>query len=549
MTTKLERLLFVRKRLMSDIGRQVGIIDKFGDETAANVMLSRKDALEDLWAEYKANMDAIEDTRGWIGSDEFITESAAIHDSYVAALIKLLGLIPEQTENMQQLLTTFRRSRHHVTMSEPNTSREEGIEGGSNNRHEERNMGSGDQLPNDPLLDRPRANSTLQGTDGLSATIKLPPLHIKTFSGNLIDWTEFKATCEATFAKIADDTHRFYYLKGFLTHEPAMLVKHLPLCEDSYSKAWNLLKKRYDNERAIIDTNIKQLVDLPVLQNESAEELKNMLNTVNGCIAAINSFKINTDTWDSILIFLLRQRLDANNIKNWEEYIQGSRKVPPFVKFTEFLEMRINILETTALTQVMKPLESKQKVFLATASGSQAKKCTICKQEHFAFQCPTLTTLSAEQRTAFVVSKGLCTNCLYPHKIEDCKSRFSCRHCSQRHHTALHPAVHIHNITTEESGIEQNINVEPEEQQAFEMQTEFIAHVNEKAITQHVKLATAIVRIEHNDRHVYARALIDQGATANLLSRRIAEALKLSHVKVGIPIVGVCDAVSYNVKT
>lgn len=269
-----------------------------------------------------------------------------------------------------------------------------------------------------------------------------------------------------------------------------MLIRHLPLKEDSYEKAWSLLMNRYDNERAIIDSNIKQVVELPILSTESADGLKNMLNTVNGCIAAINSFKINTETWDCILIFLLRQRLDANNIKLWEESLKGTKKVPPFKRFVEFLETRINILETTSMIQptIKMANEKGQKVFFTTTKIS--KKCTICKQEHFAFNCPQLKTLSAIQRPEFIVRKGLCTNCLYPHKLEECQSRFTCRHCSQKHHTALHPPVQINNINTEEGSNDSEPELEPDEEQALEMQHAVVAHVDQKLTNCPVKLAT-----------------------------------------------------------
>lgn len=167
---------------------------------------------------------------------------------------------------------------------------------------------------------------------GLPAMVKLAPLPIKSFSGKLVDWPEFKATCESTFTNIMDEVNRFRYLKSHLSDEPYRLIKHLPLMAGNYDRAFELLKKRYDNERAIINANLNRLVKLPVLKIESANDLKYIVDITNECISALNGYNINTDLWSSMLIFLLTQRLDSNSIKQWEKKIQGQRTVPPHLK-------------------------------------------------------------------------------------------------------------------------------------------------------------------------------------------------------------------------
>lgn len=108
---------------------------------------------------------------------------------------------------------------------------------------------------------------------GIPAMVKLPPLNIEPFAGSLIDWPEFRAKCLTTFTKIVDEVHRFIYFKGYLTGEPARMVKHLPMVVGSYDKAFEILKKRYDNPRAIVNANLNRLFELDRFQNESAQDL------------------------------------------------------------------------------------------------------------------------------------------------------------------------------------------------------------------------------------------------------------------------------------
>lgn len=372
MANKIERLTFTRKRLVQDIERQVQKINECQADTEPIVLLSRKDALEELWSDFRANTKEFETSQNWVGSDQFIEENGHVHEQYLKGLAQITKLLPAETNALQQSFTLFRR---HSRNTEPiNTEPNTGNEANGDPLHDQ---GNGNLHSSTPT------STTLPRMGGLQAAIKLPPLQIKTFAGDLLDWPELKATCESICTDSMGDTNKFRYLKSFLTDEPAHMIKHLPLCDGSYDRAWAILKKRYDNERAIINTNLKRVFDLQTSASESAEKLKTMLNVSNECIATVNSYGINTDSWDAIMIFALTRHLDAQNIQHWEEQIRGKKTIPKLSEFTEFLEMRISILETTAATKSMMDNSTtntrKPKVLVTTTT----KKCTICGDNHF----------------------------------------------------------------------------------------------------------------------------------------------------------------------
>lgn len=119
MANKIELLSFTRRRLVSDIKHQTTVIAAMTAVTSVPLMLSRKDALESLWSDFKRNIDAFENTRDWIGTQEFIDENNELHDSYVNALVKLLEILPDDTEALQQSLTAFRRNQPPAEREEP----------------------------------------------------------------------------------------------------------------------------------------------------------------------------------------------------------------------------------------------------------------------------------------------------------------------------------------------------------------------------------------------------------------------------------------------
>lgn len=368
-------------------------------------------------------------------------------------------------------------------------------------------------------------------------TVKLPPIQIHKFSGKLTEWPEFKATCESIFNDIRNEIQRFRCLKSYLEGEPFRMIQHLQANE--YRDAWTILGKRYDNERAIVNEHIRELIQLPVLINESAESLKNMLNTTNECVAALQSYKIATDSWDAILIYLLSQRLDSASIKHWEEKIDGSKTIPRLSLFTDFLEVRINILEITASQKTHSQSSKIQKVMLNT---EVPRKCTICQGNHFAYVCAQLINKPNDEKMSFIQEKKLCANCFHPHETIECKSRFSCKICKQRHNSVLHESATVL-ISLDDD--EQATDYHQEELQALEMAETCLSiqlHQPKQVI-----LATAVVKIEYENKCMLVKALIDQGSTTDLISKKICQALDLPEISTSVPITGVCGQVSYNV--
>lgn len=577
MANKVERLQFTRKRLVTDIKHQVETIEKFDSTTSAAVLLSRKEALEELWSDFRANMMSFETARDWIGTDDVISENTEVRELYLKALAKLTEIMPDDVNKLHESMIRFQGRAGTSKKSASNKSKKKGVTPSTADKtahktavdaseaHDALNEGSNEDESESSGgeigSDSDEFDSQTESSDGetsvigqqsstlrpsrrmhagLSATVKLPPLPVKLFSGSLLEWPEFKGTCEGTFTSIMDETNRFRYLKSHLAGEPAKIVQHLPLKKGSYKRAMELLTKRYDNPRAIINANFRRLFGLAAPNAESLEFLRDMLNKTNECIATLNGYNIRTKSWDSILIFILSQRLDANSIQHWEEKIQGRKTVPKLSEFTDFLDIRISILETTASTQSMLSIakkDTRHRVLVATTS---TRKCTICGSNHFAFTCPQLTSHPVGERIPFIANKGLCVNCLFNHDVSNCKSKYSCRHCNERHNTVLHPPTQVNNLMV----CEATIPTEPEELQALEMQEEIIAHVHNNS---DVFLATAIVRIEYGTQVIFARALIDQGATANLISERLVNILCSPRSKVGIPIKSICGTVACTV--
>lgn len=228
---------------------------------------------------------------------------------------------------------------------------------------------------------------------------KLPPVRLPTFNGDMKDWVEFKATCRSILTDKVHDVHRLQQLKDALTGEPRELVAHILPSTGAYDKAMVLLKQRYENARAIVNSQLHRFYSLAPNEpsHESANTLRVILNTINSLKAALKGCEIDTSTWDPILIFNSSQCLHADSHKAWEEKLEGSRAVPTFNQYLEFLETRIIILDTTlstyaGLSKAKPPIKptaamqlqakDKAKIFFTLRSDY---KCTICQRNHLSY--------------------------------------------------------------------------------------------------------------------------------------------------------------------
>ncbi|GFT40928.1 fatty acyl-CoA reductase wat [Trichonephila clavipes] len=79
------------------------------------------------------------------------------------------------------------------------------------------------------------------------SNFRLPKLSIPQFNGHFKDWINFKDLFVSTVHSQVSisNVEKFQYLKGLLTNEPASLIKHMPISNDSYEEAWQKLLDRY----------------------------------------------------------------------------------------------------------------------------------------------------------------------------------------------------------------------------------------------------------------------------------------------------------------
>lgn len=90
---------------------------------------------------------------------------------------------------------------------------------------------------------------------------KISRLDLPNFNGSYDSWKSFHdmyVSAVHSNNKIPK-VQKLQYLKSKLSDEAALLVSEIPVTEDNYLIAWQTLFDRYDNERVLVNSHVKNI--------------------------------------------------------------------------------------------------------------------------------------------------------------------------------------------------------------------------------------------------------------------------------------------------
>lgn len=284
--------------------------------------------------------------------------------------------------------------------------------------------------------------------------IRLVPIDIPIFSGNYYKWREFYAMYNSlVHNKPMSNIHKLHYLKTHLSGEASQLIRNIEITEENYEVAYDLLKKRYENKRLLINAQLKNLLSQQNLVTESAIGIKRILDTTSECMKSIANLGINIESWDPIVIYIIIQKLDTETHRIWEQTLQNPREPPTLQQLSDFLENRFHSLEmcqnnnskfkpTQKEVKYMQPIENKYVKnvrYNNSHSTTAAAGCKYCQENHSIFRCLKFKQMDEQQRSCWARQSARCLNCLQQgHKTLECPSNSKCLTCHKKHHTLLH---------------------------------------------------------------------------------------------------------------
>nr|XP_037866761.1 uncharacterized protein LOC119628499 isoform X1 [Bombyx mori] len=320
---------------------------------------------------------------------------------------------------------------------------------------------------------------------------------------------------------------RFHYLRSCLRGSAALVIKNIDFTSENYNNAWDLLCQRYDKDQLLIHNHVQALFSVAPCSKESSKSLRYLIDVTNKNIRALKTLKQPTEHWDTLIIFMISQKLDSSTSRYWEEHRNKLSEPPTLNQFIFFIENQINLLEKIEENSKIN-LKSKETNnnnynnkstnYIIQSNSNQIQsnhsKCPLCNENHLLYTCETFRSLPTEVRIEKAKKFKVCMNCLrLGHTDRTCKLSH-CKYCKARHNTLLHSEPERSAASNPMPGAD---NVA------------FSANFEHSNTASFILLSTAMVRVRGADGTKHpARVLLDNGSTANFVTDAFSSKLGLS---------------------
>lgn len=385
-------------------------------------------------------------------------------------------------------------------------------------------------------------NATVNNSVGPSAAtnavndIKVARLSIKKFNGDAECWESFRDNYTHSFHLRANmpNVVKFQHLKSLLEGEAEELIRNIVLTDGNYQAAWKLLTDRYQNQKFLIHTHMKNLFNQTVCK-EYADDLRKLLTKTTSTLQALKNLNCPVEHWDDWIVYLVVERIDAETRKLWEQSQSQNDENFKWEDLDQFLQARVRSLESigqckplnnrTKLNIVQRAnvsVKSHQASSTVPVSSKSKRSCADCNRNHPIRYCHTFQRRNPEERRSIIIREKLCFNCLgYNHLAESCPSNQRCRQCNEPHHSLLHIPTN-NSVTVSTMHARDSIKV-----------------INNPH-NQTILLATAYVNVTSGDgKIIKLRALLDSGSQASFISQAAVKLLRLPKRRVNVDVTGV----------
>lgn len=429
-------------------------------------------------------------------------------------------------------------------------------------------------------------NNSMQSNHGHYHINKLPVLPLPSFSGEPTEWTSYHDLFRSVVHNNDNYTEaeKFRYLLLTLKDEPFNLIKSIPITDENYSIALEILISRYENKRAIASKHLDRIFEIESCSDKnSTQGLRSLLNIYQENIKALEVMHFPVQHWSFLLLHILLRKIPASIRKRFELSLKKPSDIPSVEVLIQFLEKDMiasEIVESgvknsqnvgsltkpparggnsavptfgrtvTAHVSSSEYSHSKSSDSRPSHSENRDNKCVCCDGQHPLTKCNKFLNLSPNDRYSFIKTKDVCFNCLSKsHNVSQCKSTFSCRSCGKRHHTCLHfPNQNIvakskaKNIAMVTDHLVESPHCDQPTTSSHATQIHCASSNAPFVQTKTVLLSTALVDVfVGGERRSTVRCMIDTGSQATFITESCVTRLGLSRRQVDIPVFGIGD--------
>ncbi|XP_043257972.1 uncharacterized protein LOC122400517 [Colletes gigas] len=375
------------------------------------------------------------------------------------------------------------------------------------------------------------ASNTSQSNFEIQSKVKPPTIELPTFDGTYSLWIKFRDTFESLIHtnSTLNNIEKFHYLNSAIKGDAARVIETLGISDMNYLFAWDALKSRFENKKALKHNQVRTLWDLPTVAKESCTGLRRLLDGVNNSLLALKALGERTEFWDTIIIYLVSTKLDSATKREWERHQSRITGDVTLRDMNGFLEEHCRYLEKVQFEKPQVTLKpqyqpvagtNRPRVTQVVAHATTSHSCLLCKKQHAVAQCAEFKRLTPSARISRVQQLRACFNCLaIGHRNMDC-TRDPCKLCGKRHHTLLH---------LDQTAKQSNTVIEQPEQTSANTALNSMSCVTQaESVSEAVILSTVVVYIkDHKGLKHECRALLDSGSQSHFITEAMITKLGL----------------------
>ncbi|XP_075151077.1 uncharacterized protein LOC142225183 [Haematobia irritans] len=377
-------------------------------------------------------------------------------------------------------------------------------------------------------------------------SLKVPPCDTELFHGGYDKWPSFRDMFTAIYINHPklSPAQKLFHLRAKTRGEANQIVKQFALTDNNFKLAWDALIQRFENQRILINHQLRRIFEMENVNSERGKGLRNLLYTVNNCLSILRTYNISVVSWDPFLVFWVSSKLPEETLTAWENSITNHKQMPSWGQLDEFISRRLDMIES--ISDMRKPANTQVSTHKSqnfhTNSESNYRPCKVCRQNHSVRACFKFKSWPFSKRQQFVTSNKMCENCLsHGHITANCQSEHVCQKCRQKHHTLLHPYPENGNPRESNPGALNN-RFSQDQAASFHIDAQLDeypstsdgAYAGVNDVQSHFAnsdqgtiLPTALIDMEHLGTLFTIRVFIDQGSQESFISSRVVNELSI----------------------
>ena len=380
---------------------------------------------------------------------------------------------------------------------------------------------------------RPNSNSSPRPSKS-----RLPKITLAKFRGDITQFRSFWDSFESTVHANTDLTKidKFNYLVSLLEGTASRAIAGLPITEDNYDAAVDILHKRFGKPQQLIAAHMDELLKISACSSDKPNQLRFLYDKLSVNIRGLKALGVKADRYGSLLIPIIMAKRpleirvhvarntaqDVWDIKSILEVIQReieAREIGEKVKamtssHNEFVKR---------LAPPRKSGNSTLGTFLTGSTPLQTPKCVYCTGKHFSASCEITTDINT--RKSILRRDRRCFTCLGKnHNAGHCEKR--CRKCgSHKHHQSICPEQYkLISTASEEQAVKDT------EVASTTTATTTSENSNPKRRVL-LQTATAIASNQDQTQSTKVRILFDNGSQRSYITDGLRSKLQLKAAK------------------